>query len=273
MPGARFIAASLFAGLVAAVAIPFATPAEASPQVLGLMASNSLPVPLNCQGGECSAHLSSFCLQEARDAPSYGQSYKLTDDSRVTLIVERRDGSYVRVDGAGLARIEALVGFTSVRFAIPAETIAALDGARAWVEVASNSSLLPIEADGDKYPQTAEEIALATGPYRDAAALRFDAPGRTGDAARLTNVLINALPPGEREDDATRETLWQQYITTAMAAEVTPEGLAKAKELYNYCRMSSEAGTALTMRDCLTLRHADLMGEENRELWKEVGGS
>ncbi len=273
MPKAKHIAAALFVGLIAAVATHVAAPAQASPQVLGLMASNSLPVPLNCQGGECAAHLSSFCLQEARDAPNYGQSYRLTDDSHVTLIVERHDGSYVRVDGTQLARIEALVGFTSVRFAIPEETIASLDGARVWVEVASNSSLLPVEADGDKYPQTEDEIALATGPYRAAAALHFDASTRTGDAARLTNILINALPPGQREDDATRDTLWQQYITTAMSAEVTPEGLAKAKELYNYCRMSSAAGTALTMRDCLTLRHADLMGEENRELWKEVGGS
>lgn len=273
MPRTRQIATSLFAGLTAAVAIAIAGPVQASPQVLGLMASNSLPVPLNCESGECSAHLSSFCLQEARDAPSYGQSYRLTDESHVTLIVERHDGSYVRIDGTQLARIEALVGFTSVRFAIPEETMAELDGARVWVEVASNSSLLPVEADGDKYPQTEDEIALATGPYREAAALRFDAATRTGDAARLTNVLINALPPGEREDDATRDTLWQSSITNAMADEVTPDGLAKAKELYNYCRMSSEAGTALTMRDCLTLRHADLMGDENREFWKEVGGS
>ena len=273
MPTARQIAVSVFAGFVAAVAFSVASPVFASPQVLGLMASNSLPIPLDCQGGECSAHLSSFCLQEARDAPNYGQSYKLTDESHVTLIVERHDGSYVRVDGTQLARIEALVGFTSVRFAIPEETIAELDGARVWVEVASNSSLLPVEADGDRYPQTEDEIALATGAYREAAALRFDAQTETGDAARLTNVLINALPPGEREDDATRDGLWQSTITNAMAGDVTPEGLAKAKELYNYCRMSSEAGTALTLRDCLTLRHADLMGEENREFWKEVGGS
>lgn len=273
MPETRQIATSLFAGFAAVVAISVASPVLASPQVLGLMASNSLPVPLNCESGECSAHLSSFCLQEARDAPSYGQSYKLTDESHVTLIVEKNDGSYVRIDGTQLARIEALVGFTSVRFAIPEDTIADLDGARVWVEVASNASLLPVEADGDRYPQTEDEIALATGPYREAAALRFDAQTRTGDAARLTNVLINALPPGEREDDATRDTLWQSTVTSAMADEVAPEGLAKAKELYNYCRMSSEAGTALTLRDCLTLRHADLMGEENREFWKEVGGS
>jgi hypothetical protein len=257
------IAAALFA----------AGAAQAAPQVLGLMASNGMPIPLACQSGECSAHLSSFCLQEAREAPSHGQSYRLTDESRITLIVERHDGTYLRVDGAAMAHIEALVGFTSVRLSIPDEAIAELDGARAWVEVSSNASLVPLAADGDRYPQTDEEIAVATGPYREAAARHFDAPGKTGDAARLTNVLINALPPGERENDATRDTLWSAYITTAMAANVTPEGLAKAKELYNYCRMSSAAGTALTMRDCLTLRHADLMGEQNRELWKEVGGS
>jgi len=266
----------MLAGWIAAgfVAVAFgAAPAWSAPQVLGLMASNGMPVPLTCQSGECSAHLSSFCLQEGRDAPTYGQSYKLTADSRVTLVVERHDGTYIRVDGGEFARIQALVGFTSVRLAVPDATIAALDGARVWVEVTPNASLVPVADDADRNPQTDAELALATGPYRDAAALRFDAPGRTGDAARLTNVLINALPPGLREDDAMRDGLWASQITTAMADTVTPAGLAKAKELYNYCRMSSAAGTALTMRDCLTLRHADLMGEENRRFWKELGGS
>lgn len=260
----------------AALTVAFAltvSNAQAAPQVLGLMASNGLPIPLDCQNGECAAHLSSFCLQEARDAPSHGQSYALTDDSHITLIVERHDGSYVRLDATDQVRLQSLVGFTSVRVAIPDDTLAALDGARAWVEVGANASLVPLEQDGDKYPQTAEEIAVATGAYRQVAARHFDAQGETGDAARLTNILINALPAGEREDDATRDALWTTHITTAMADSVTDEGLAKARELYNYCRMSSAAGTALTLRDCLTLRHADLMGEQNRRLWKEVGGS
>ena len=268
----RFIALAAFLigsiGLAGTVA-----PAAAAPQVLGLMASNGMPVPLDCQSGECTAHLSSFCLQEARDAPSHGQSYRLAEGGRLTIVVERRDGSYVRFEGSDLAQMKALVGFTSVRVAIPAATIAALDGARAWIEVAPRASLVPIAAAGDNNPQSEEEIALATGAYRDAAAQRFETPGKTGDAARLTNLLINSLAPGVREDDATRDGLWTQIVSADMAEQVTPEGLAKARELYNYCRMSSDAGTALTLRDCLTLRHADLMGEENREFWKEVGGS
>ncbi|MDZ4736874.1 MAG: hypothetical protein SGJ07_11075 [Rhodospirillaceae bacterium] len=268
----RLIACAAFL-LTAIGLVGGAMPAAASPQVLGLMASSGLPVPLTCQSGECTAHLSTFCLQEARDAPSHGQSYQLAEGSRMTIVVERHDGSYTRLEGSDLARMTALVGFTSVRIAIPTATIAALDGARAWIEVAPRASLIPVAEAGDFNPQSEAEIALATGAYRDAAALRFEAPGMTGDAARLTNLLINSLPPGQREDDVTRDGLWMQTVTADMTAQVTDEGLAKAKELYNYCRMSSEAGTALTMRDCLTLRHADLMGEENREFWKEVGGS
>jgi hypothetical protein len=274
MPRLIALATILFAAFgIAGALVGGASPAAAAPQVLGLMASNGMPVPLNCKSGECSAHLSTFCLQEARDAPSHGQSYRLAEGSRMTVVIERQDGSYVRLEGGDLAHMKALVGFTSVQVSIPQATIAALDGARAWIEVAPRASLIPIAEAGDGNPQSDEEIALATGAYRDAAAYRFEAPGKIGDAARLTNLLINSLPPGERENDATRNGLWTQIVSADMAEKLTTEGLGKAKELYNYCRMSSDAGTALTLRDCLTLRHADLMGEENREFWKEVGGS
>src|SRR5471032_2141112 len=41
-------------------------PAGAASQVLGVVASNGLPVPLLCVDGTCSGHFSAFCLQEQR---------------------------------------------------------------------------------------------------------------------------------------------------------------------------------------------------------------
>ena len=60
---------------VAIATLSFATPrAEAAPQILGLVASNGLPVPMRCEAGDCTALLASFCLQEARDAPEDGRT-------------------------------------------------------------------------------------------------------------------------------------------------------------------------------------------------------
>jgi hypothetical protein len=93
--------ALLAAFTVAAVA--FAAPgAFAAPQVLGLVASNGQSTPLACDGRTCSAHFSSFCLQQNRPAPAHGDSYTVAPGGELTLVVETTDGRTLRLPGTDL---------------------------------------------------------------------------------------------------------------------------------------------------------------------------
>src|SRR3546814_2176948 len=61
------------------------------------------------------------------------------------------------------------------------------------VEVGPAVSLIPEAVAGDTDPQTAEEIALATGPLRNVAERIFDSAGQSADPDRITALLINSL--------------------------------------------------------------------------------
>ena len=266
--------------IVPALALACALPwsgAAAAPQVLGLVASNGVATPLDCSGPECDAHFSAFCLQQARDAPSHGDAYAVAPGGAVTLVVSTADGRSLRLPGEGTLRFTALIGFTSVRIALPRLALADLESrlgaTKVAVEIGPGVSLLPIERRGDPDPQTAAEIALATGPMRAAAALAFEAPGRAADAARLTGLLINALPERGLEDRALRDGLWDSTVGADAVAALTPPGLRAGRNIYETCRISVESRSMFTMRNCLELRHADLMARTNHEFWEATGGS
>lgn len=264
---------SLAAAAIALLAVA-ATPAESAPQALGIVASNGVATPLICDGkGECSARVSAFCLQEARDAPSQGTAYRLADTTAMTLLVTRADGSSFRLPANGYLRIESQLGFTAVKVSLPQSIAIALDAAALAVEVAPNASLLPIESPGDPDPLSDDEIALATGPMRALAAAIFEVPGPATDAARVASLMINALPASPVEDPVAVEQIWQATVNDDVRSALTPEGVVAAEELYEGCQLAVASHTRLSMRECFALRHADLMLENNRRFWQESGGS
>ena len=55
---------SIILAAAVALAAPFGA-VQAAPQALGLVAMDQ-PVPLRCEGGQCRAEFTSFCLQKAR---------------------------------------------------------------------------------------------------------------------------------------------------------------------------------------------------------------
>ena len=65
---------------------------QAASQILGLVATGSTPTPLSCRHGQCSAHFTSFCLQQDRDAPMLGTAYVPADASSLRLVVTGEDG-------------------------------------------------------------------------------------------------------------------------------------------------------------------------------------
>jgi hypothetical protein len=170
--------------------------ASAAPQVLGLVASIR-PTPMHCDAQGCRADLSSFCLQQPRPYPHLGTVYDPAPGTKLTLVVTGHDGQVRRLDAGRYLAFVDDSGFASVTARLSAATLASLDAASIAVEVGKDASLLPVAKAADLDPQSGQEIALATGTTRQNAETFFDRPGRDADAIRLTNAMINYLPPGE----------------------------------------------------------------------------
>ena len=282
MPAAFLVSRLLpaLAGLALA-AILSAGSANAAPQVLGLVADNGFATPLACDGFECSAQFSSFCLQEARSSPPTGAAYAPAPGGVLSLVATTPDGRSLRLPAADHLRITTAIGFTSVTMSLPqsrrdriAETLgAAPEEIRLAVEIGPSVSLLPVPVAGDPDPQTEEEIALAVGPLRSVAERLFEAPGVSADAARLTTRLINGLPARGRETVEMRDGLFDEIAALPASGSLSPEGVERAHALYAECRISVESSSMFSMRECLKLRHADLMVRSNRTFWDEAGGS
>jgi hypothetical protein len=267
----RSVSTSILAvGALFAAAIATPAAVQAAPQILGVVASNGQPTPLNCDSGDCVGHFSSFCLQQVRPGPNLGVAYRLAAGGEVTLIATTAEGQTLRLPAQEHVQFASRIGFTSVKVTLPKAVRAALGIVEASVEVGPLVSLIPVEAADDPSPQTEAEIALATGALRKVAAAAFEAPGTLTDAARLTSAVINRLPPRGEVDAA---ALWGEAVTPQMAAAATPEGLEMAQRLYEGCQIALESRTALSMRSCLELRHADMMAHRNHQFWDSLGGS
>ena len=244
--------------------------AQAASQILGVVASNGAATPLTCSSGECGAHFSAFCLQEARPAPFAGQDYILALGSSMTLVATTASGESTRLPAQDYVKITSQIGFTSVHISVPQSVMADLSAASLQIEVGENVSVLPADVAGDVQPQTADEIQYATTVMREVAAKRFDSPNATSDAARIASVFINALPLSGQENARTRGELWMAKANEPALVDATPEGLAMAKDMYRSCQISVDARSSYSMRYCLELRHADLQATSNHAFWKET---
>ena len=257
------------AALTLGLSLPIGS-AEAAPQILGVVASNGAPTPLSCTGAECGAHFSAFCLQEARPAPVAGQDYMLAPGASMTLIATTAAGQSIRLPAQDYVKITSQIGFTSVHVSVPQSVMTDLGAASLQIEVGANVSVLPAAIAGDVQPQSAEEIEYATTVMRELAADRFDAKNAASDAARIASVFINALPQSGQENARTRGELWMAKASEPALANATAEGLEMAKDMYRACRISVDARSSYSMRNCLELRHADLQAVSNHAFWKDT---
>jgi hypothetical protein len=238
--------------------------AVAAPQVLGLTASNA-PIPFSCVGDSCTAVAGSFCLQRERMMPSWGMPYGASHPERLTLALIAHDGSIARVAGGPWIKFSAYNGYTMVRMSVPRALLAAHGATAAAAEIGPGIALVPLPQVGDDDPQSADEIALAIGPMRIAAAHYLDQPSVGTDAARLVAALVNALPEQHTVDDD-NSGLWQSTITDGLAGAVDPAAVSSARHAYEICRDLTD------LRRCLVSQHHDLMERGNVELWDETSG-
>ena len=86
------------AGLILAAPLALVSgDARAAPQALALVATKGT-VALACEGRECSAELTTFCLQVDRVSPPRGTRYHLVNAGQVRLVGTTRDGREIRLD-------------------------------------------------------------------------------------------------------------------------------------------------------------------------------
>jgi hypothetical protein len=257
----RFIIGSLalLIGLAAGVG-----GAAAAPQVLGLTASTA-PIPFACTGDNCRAVAGTFCLQRERVIPTWGAPYRASHPDRLTLALLGRDGRIARIAGGPWIKFNAYAGYTMVRLSVPRTLLAAHDATAVAVEVGPGIALVPLPQAGDGNPQSADELALATGPMRIAAAHYLDQPSVGTDAARLVAALVNALPEQHGIADDNSE-LWPHTITADVAGAVDPAALSGARRAYDLCRQQTD------LRRCLVSRHREFMENGNDRFWDETAG-
>jgi hypothetical protein len=267
---------SLAAFLAALAGLFAALPAAAAPQILGLVASNGLPTPLRCEGGSCTGSLASFCLQEARNAPITGSDYRLTPGTRLTLLAATADGRRFSLPANELLGIQSRLGFTTVKVSLPEAKLRApgLDPRQLVslaLEVGPGATLLPVAAADDPNPQTAEEIAHASGPLRRLAARTFDQPSEATDAARLIGLIVDRLPAAAQTPVAL-DGLWRQ-VASAAAGRTGAAGLAAAERAVEACRRDVMTPDSFALGVCLDMHEADLLATLNRRFWEQAGGS
>jgi hypothetical protein len=227
-------------------------PAAAAPQVLGLMASNGT-VPLVCDGESCRAIAGAFCLQRWRSMPTYGTAYAPADRARLRLVVTTSGGKLLELPAPPDLRLTAYDGYWTIEMSLPRAALAS-----------PGASLVPVPVAGDADPQDADEIALATGAMRTAAARYLDGAAPETDAARFVAALINGLPERHtiRDDNG---GLWDR--TVAAVPPLNPAAMPLARAAYDRCAGQSH------LRRCLEARHREIMQPLNHDFWESTGGS
>ncbi len=262
--------ASLPVGVVAAAFMIGIGPAAAAPQILGIVASNGA-LPLTCDGQGCHADLSTFCLQQPRANPDLGQRYQLADANSVTLVGTKSNGEIVRLPAASYVSFTTDRGFTSVEVVLPADRLAALGLASVAVEVERQASLVPLAAASDPSPQSQDEIALALGSYRAQGSKFFDDKGEAADAIRLTNRMINALPPHQRHPADTDGHLIDLALQSGAAARADPAGIRLARDYHESCKLKVDVTHHVdSMLSCLQGTHDRLVANTNVDFWRSL---
>ena len=143
-----------------------ASPVQAAPQILAVMASLG-PQQMNCSGQICTTSLSSYCLQRDRDVPTTGQAYLPAADEQFRLIVVGKDGSERDVSASEHVTFRSIRGYSSVNAVINRGELAKLGGVSAKIVVAKRAALVPEPVAGDPNPISAEELAYAAKSLRE----------------------------------------------------------------------------------------------------------
>jgi hypothetical protein len=238
------------------------SPAQAAPQILGLMATTA-PVPITCMNGTCTAELSSVCLQEHRPTPSTGTAYRPAQGTEIILTVAGIQGS-LRVEAA--LSFTSLRQYTAVKVSLPEATVRQLGNGAASLSVSPKASIIPITTANDSNPLSAAEIARYTGPLRAMAESAFERDGDRVKATGILNRMVNRLPESSTAGIEELASLREETVGEGAAAG-TQQYIARAVE---NCRETLRVGMMADLRSCLSYQHDYLAGENTTNGWQAM---
>lgn len=241
--------------------------AHAAPQILALIATDG-PVALDCEGGICTAVLSSICLQRDRTPPPNGTVYEPAGLDNLTLVATSGSGATRAISAKGHVHIESARSFLGVRVSVPADIKERLGAQRLAIAVGPGVSLMPRAVAGDPSPLSDAEVAHVTGPARDQVSWIDDPNEPNTGVARMATRMLNRLPSG---GSATREETERAYRET-MAAHRGRPGAEQFAKVFAQCEgQRSWAANGRTMRECVESWHDTYMTEVNVQVWQTIG--
>lgn len=259
----RFKAVAFLATLpLTAIAL---SPAQAAPQILGLIASTE-PVPMACVGGTCTAELSSVCLQQHRATPSTGTVYRPAKGTHITLTVTGPNGVNRRLRVEAALSFISLRQYTAVKVSLPEATVRLLGDGAARLSVGPMASIIPVAIEDDPKPLSAGEIARYTGPLRTAAEVAFKRDSARVNATRILNQMINRLPEYSSVGIEKVDSLWKQTV----GKDVTAGTQKYIKRAVKDCRETLRTGVLPSLRSCLSYQHDYLSGENTNNVWRAM---
>lgn len=258
--------------------------AQSAPQALALVATEGT-VGLTCEGRECSAEMTSFCLDAGRFAPPQGTAYRLAGRGLIRLIATTKDGRALALDARSHLRFESARRHLAVRVSVDRAALAALGVTQAEIEIAENVALLPVPRPGDPDPITETEAALLTGPLRHVGSLVVDGNAERMQAARVTSRMINLLPArggaGSAMSDvgagdvgagdvAAGEALWRRATAASRVDSLSPAARTRARGAFELCRFVGTVGGPSSLRRCLQEQHDGFVDFLNSKFWEAV---
>lgn len=265
----RSILFSVFAFVLSFVAV-FPSAGIAAPQILGLVATVT-PLPLSCIEGVCSMEVSGVCLQEHRQAPDTGTAYRVAGGSRLTLVVQGRNGIAQTMVVDELVEIRSLRLFNSLSISLPERLIQDLskDVTSASLSIAPLTSLLPVPEVGDPSPLPESEIREYTVRLRALAESAFGLDKANLNASRVLNQMVNRLPAHIPVGAEAITDILGQTMSRRTAAAM-PSAARLVTRALDTCREKLRVERTPHLRACLSNQHDILNSNTTRNVWRSL---
>jgi len=255
-------------GMTAALGVGISS-AQAAPQALALVATGG-DVALVCDGDECKAEMSAFCLQYDRTTPVRGTRYDLVDGSDLILKGQAADGREIVLDAGKLLKFHTERTHLAMRVSVPQAELDALGVTKVSLNVGENVALLPEPEANDSRPQQEADLLLLAGPLRVLGAKLVDRNRGHMVAARLTSRMINGVAADAPITADEGEQLWQSTLAGVKDQELSSEGVNLARRAVDFCKFAIDNRVQRSMRGCLQSEHDDFLKILNGNFWTAV---
>lgn len=252
-------------------AATFAAPAAGAPQALLVAAAGG--VTLFCENGECSADLTTICLQPDRDMPARGTAYTVVADgdanNALVFIGRRADGTIVDLPSAVPVHIAAERQYLAVRVSVEKAALERYGIESVTARAVGYPVLAPVPVPGDARPLAAEDVAQALTTLRPVALRTLGGHEDEVAAARIMRDTANALSRKRYTRQAEHEAAWNAaQAPGARGQAISARAQAMARDAFETCDPFPQ--TNFPVRRRLTERHDGVMQRINDAYWTSL---